>query len=58
MVSVAVQTNDDEINELDENFEALLESPTGGAVIGSASSAEVTIQDDDGRDASLTFKET
>ena len=44
---LSVDTVEDDINELDEAFSAFLMSPTGGAVLGSASMAAITIIDDD-----------
>ena len=46
--TVDVITVEDSTNELAEMFTAVLQSPTGGAMLGASSTATVTIMDDDG----------
>ncbi len=46
-VLLPVETVEDNTNELDEAFTAVLDEPTGGAVIDSASMADINIRDDD-----------
>lgn len=44
---VNVASVDDSTNEIDEMFFAVLENPTGGAVLGANSNATIIIEDDD-----------
>ena len=50
MAEVLVETVEDDSDETDETFTAVLSEPSEGAVIGSTMTATVNIRDDDGED--------
>ena len=46
--TLLVSTVEDTMKEPTEQFSARLQNPTGGAVVGTADTAQISIQDDDG----------